>query len=208
MSSACVTCDCRSQDVAGIIHISSQISAKSDAVPQTYTSCFPSFDISLHSASSQHITLYRVMYTSSQGASGPSGNAGLPSALGQLVSGNHSTPQQISPEQSMSREIRRLIVRLLLDVFDFRANKRRFKHSVEKLRSQHEVRLPFRRPSTRLTCLKESSVTKEEFDALLKSLDRVGLGTNSGDAIHRPQLTRSDVLPVSVNSSPLRRIIH
>ena len=33
-------CNCCSQDVAGIIHTSSETSAKSDAVLQTYTSCF------------------------------------------------------------------------------------------------------------------------------------------------------------------------
>jgi hypothetical protein len=63
------------------------------------------------------------MYTLSQGTSGPSAHAGLRPAPGQpTVSGNHPAPQQISPEQSMSNEIRRLIVSPLVDVFDLRAN--------------------------------------------------------------------------------------
>lgn len=66
-----------------------------------------------------------------QGASGPSGNAGLRSAFGQpVVRGNQialeptlMSLQQISPEQPILREIRRLIVSLLIDAFDLRADK-------------------------------------------------------------------------------------
>ena len=39
---------------------------------------------------------------------------------------------------------------------------------------------------------------KEEFDALVKSLDRLGLGTSGGDADHRLQPTRSSALLMSV----------
>jgi hypothetical protein len=46
-------------------------------------------------------------------------------------------------------------------------------------------------------------VTKGEFDALVKSLDRLGLGTSGGDAVHRLQLTRSDALLTSVLLVPL-----
>lgn len=71
------------------------------------------------------------MSTPFQGASGPSGLAGLRPSLGQpAVSGNGVAfesalmlLQQIPPEQSMSRELRRLIVRLLVCAFDFRAEK-------------------------------------------------------------------------------------
>jgi len=59
-----------------------------------------------------------------QGASGPSGHTGLRAALGQrAVSGDHPAPQQISPEQSIPREIKRLIVSLLDDVFNPGAEK-------------------------------------------------------------------------------------
>jgi len=45
-------------------------------------------------------------------------------------------------------------------------------------------------------------VKKEEFDALVKSLDRLGLGTSDGDAIHRLQPARSGALFMSVSSTP------
>ena len=73
----------------------------------------------------------KVMSTPFQGASGPSGLAGLRLTLGQpSVSGNDVASesalillQQIPSEQPMSRELRRLIVRLLVCTFDFRAEK-------------------------------------------------------------------------------------
>ena len=52
-----------------------------------------------------------VMSTVSQGASGSTAHTGLRPAPGQPVMGGNR-PTQISPEQSMSREIKRLIVRL------------------------------------------------------------------------------------------------
>ena len=68
------------------------------------------------------------MSTPFQGTSGPNGLAGLPPAFGQpAVSGNHVAPdsalissQQILPEQS--HQLRKLIVRLLIDVFNLEAN--------------------------------------------------------------------------------------
>jgi len=41
-------------------------------------------------------------------------------------------------------------------------------------------------------------VKKEEFDALVKSLDRLGLGTGGEDADHGLQPTRSNALLMSV----------
>ena len=85
-----------------------------------------------------------------QGASGPSGHAGLRPALGQqAVSRNHPALQpaltqleQISTEQPIFREIRRLIVRLFVDAFDLKTNKSPVvKYSVETLLAQREVRL-------------------------------------------------------------------
>ena len=64
------------------------------------------------------------MSTVSQGASGSTAHTGFRPALGQpMVSGNHPALQQILPEQSISRDIKRLIVRPFVDVFDLRANK-------------------------------------------------------------------------------------
>jgi hypothetical protein len=65
------------------------------------------------------------MATSSRGDPGTSGHAGLRPALGQpVVSVNHITPQpaltwlkQVPPEQLILREIRRLVVRLLINPF-------------------------------------------------------------------------------------------
>ena len=56
--------------------------------------------------------------------------------------------------------------------------------------------------STQLTGKKESSVKKEEFDALVKSLGRQGLPETSGrDADHKLQPTQSALL-TSVFSTP------
>ena len=71
------------------------------------------------------------MSTPFQGASGPSGRSGLQPAFGQLaVSGDHAAPdsaltssQQISPEQSISHQLRRLTVSPLTEVFNLRADK-------------------------------------------------------------------------------------
>ena len=43
---------------------------------------------------------------------------------------------------------------------------------------------------------------KEEFDALVKNLDRLGLGTSNEDVAHRPQPARSGALLTSVSSTP------
>jgi hypothetical protein len=37
-------------------------------------------------------------------------------------------------------------------------------------------------------------VAKEKFDALLKGLERLGLGADDGDVVHGPQPTRNAVL--------------
>ena len=60
--------------------------------------------------------------------------------------------------------------------------------------------IPSFQRSIHLTGQKESSVTKEQIDALLKLLDKLGGGTNDGDAIHMLQSMQSDALLVSVNS--------
>jgi len=72
----------------------------------------------------------KLMSTPFEGASGPSGHAGLRPALRQPVRGNHATPvpvltwlEQAPPEQSISYQIRKLTVRLLVDVFDLRTDK-------------------------------------------------------------------------------------
>ena len=73
----------------------------------------------------------KSMSTTFQGASGPRGHAGTRLAFGQLtVSGSHTAPepslmslQQTLPEQSIFREIRKLIVRLFVGASDLRANK-------------------------------------------------------------------------------------
>ena len=83
----------------------------------------PPLEIAFHSH-------WELMSTPFQGASGPSGQAGLRPAFGQpAVSRNHTAPepvltelQQMSPEQSISYQLRRLVVRLLTDIFDVRAN--------------------------------------------------------------------------------------
>jgi hypothetical protein len=69
------------------------------------------------------------MATSYQGASGPSGYAGLQHVPIRPVSGNHTAPepvltrlQQPSQEQLILNELRKLTVRLLIDVFDLRVN--------------------------------------------------------------------------------------
>jgi hypothetical protein len=67
------------------------------------------------------------MATSYQGASGPSGHAGLQPVPVQLVSGNHAALepvltrlQQPSQEQLILNQIRKLTVSLLVDMFDLR----------------------------------------------------------------------------------------
>jgi hypothetical protein len=51
-------------------------------------------------------------------------------------------------------------------------------------------------------------VTKGEFDALVKSLNKLGLGVNDGDAVHRLQPARSGALLTSVFSAPLCWVPH
>ena len=51
-------------------------------------------------------------------------------------------------------------------------------------------------------------MTKEQINALLKWLDKLGVGMNDGDAIHKLQPTRSGALFVSVVSAPLCLIQH
>ena len=40
-------------------------------------------------------------------------------------------------------------------------------------------------------------MTKEQMDSLLKGLDRLGLGADDGDAVHKPQSIRSNALLMS-----------
>ena len=116
---------------------SSWTSAESDAATgavQRHTSCFrrPHIKLSILPPSrSRSIVIKKAMSTPLQGASGPSGHAGLRSVLGQpTVSGNGAASepalislQQISPEQSVFREIRTLIVRLLVGALGLMAKK-------------------------------------------------------------------------------------
>jgi len=51
-------------------------------------------------------------------------------------------------------------------------------------------------------------VTKEQIDALVKSLDRLGLGTGNGDVVDKLQSTGNSGLLVSVVSVPLYSIPH
>ena len=46
-------------------------------------------------------------------------------------------------------------------------------------------------------------MTKEMVVSLLEHLDRLGVGMNSGDAIHKQESTRSDTLFRSVISVPV-----
>ena len=57
--------------------------------------------------------------------------------------------------------------------------------------------------SIRMTGQKEPSVTKEQINALLKCLDKSGVGMNDGDATHKLQPERSGALLASVISAPL-----
>ena len=67
----------------------------------------------------------KLMSTPFQGASGPSGRAGLGTALGQpTVGGNHAAPKPVLislqqvPQEPISLQLRKLTVRLLADVFN------------------------------------------------------------------------------------------
>lgn len=124
-----------------------QTSAKSGAVMgavQTNTSYFgtpivrtafllslflPSFLPSLPPASSRSrsTATRKCMSTSYQGASGPSGHAGLQPAPGQPVNGNHAIPgpvltrlEQPSQERLTSNQIRKLTVRPFVERFNLR----------------------------------------------------------------------------------------
>ena len=50
-------------------------------------------------------------------------------------------------------------------------------------------------------------MTKEMVVTLLEHLDRLGVGMNSGDAIHKQEPTRSDALLRSAVSIPLYLIL-
>ena len=127
-----------------------QTSAKSEAVMgavQTNTSYFgtsivrtafflslflpsflPSFLPYPPASSRPHSTATRKrMSTYYQGASGPSGHAGLQPAPGQPVNGNHAIPgpvltrlEQPSQERLTSNQIRKLTVRPLIERFNLR----------------------------------------------------------------------------------------
>ena len=55
----------------------------------------------------------------------------------------------------------------------------------------------------RLISWKETSVTREKIDTLLKLVDRLGLRTDDGDVAPKLQSTRSDALLQSVISDPI-----
>ena len=44
-------------------------------------------------------------------------------------------------------------------------------------------------------------MTKKKFDAMLKGLERLGLGADDGDVFHRPQPTQNDAVLMSVTSA-------
>ena len=67
------------------------------------------------------------MSAPSQGTSGPGGRVGYQPAPERLVSGNHTAPEplltwlgQTATEQSVSNEIKRLVVRAFASVLSFR----------------------------------------------------------------------------------------
>ena len=89
----------------------------------------PKNDI-LPSSTSRSTVTRKPMSTSYQGASGPSGYGGLRPAPIQPVSKNYAKPElvltqsdQVSQEQLMSNQIRKLTVRPLVDVSNLRVNK-------------------------------------------------------------------------------------
>ena len=45
-------------------------------------------------------------------------------------------------------------------------------------------------------------MTKEQIDALVKGLDRLGYGASDGDGIYKSQPTRTEVQPASVIPAP------
>ena len=59
------------------------------------------------------------------------------------------------------------------------------------------------RRNIRLTGQKESAVTKEQIDTLLKSLDKAGVGTNGGGTANKLQSMQGDALLVLAISFPL-----
>lgn len=77
-----------------------------------------------------------------------------------------------------------------------------YKQSVEMLSSRHEVR-SCPAGGVCLTNKKESNVTKGQIDDLVKSLDRLGMGSSGREAVHKLQSIRSDALLTSVNPVPL-----
>ena len=46
-------------------------------------------------------------------------------------------------------------------------------------------------------------MTKEQINALVKSLDKLGLGTDDGDGVHGPQSTQNEALLMLALSVPL-----
>jgi len=137
------------------------------------------------------------MSTSSQGTLGSSG---LTSALGRpAVSGNHPAPKPALPSlQSISHELRGLTVSPLTDVFCLKADKLQaicFKATVTKRGTIVSLRR-----SIRLTSQKESAVTKEQINALLKLLDKPGV---EGDVVHKLQSTHMSVVSVPLFSPTL-----
>jgi len=142
------------------------------------------------------------MSTPSQGASSASG---LIPALGRLaVSGSHAAPepalgllQRIPPEQSISHQLRGLTVSPLTDVFGLRADK--LQAICRKAAVTERGTILSLRTSIRLTSQKKSAVTKEQIDALLKSLDKPGV---EGDAVHKLQSTHMSVASVPLCLTP------
>ena len=115
--------------------------------------------------------------------------------------------QQTSSGQSISNEIRRLIVRTFTNIFNFRPWG--YKLPVIQARCPDTARgkvLSFER-GARLIGRYELSATKEKNGALLKELERLGLGVGGGDAAHKLRPTRSDAVLALVNSVLVRSLI-
>ena len=186
-----------------------------------YASCFRHLHLAdniLPPWRSSSTVTKKLMSTPFQGASGPSGHAGLGTAPGQpTVSGNHAAPkpvlislQQIPPkEQPISLQLRKLTVRFFADVFNLGLTNYSVVQAIRRnIAGTARGTIPSLRRSIHLTGQKESSVTKGHIDALLKLLDKLDGGTNDGDAIHCPQSTQSDALFTSVTSDPSCLIRH
>ncbi|KAF9793377.1 hypothetical protein BJ322DRAFT_1216082, partial [Thelephora terrestris] len=71
-------------------------------------------------------------------------------------------------------------------------------HTSPEQSTVNQIRKLTRTVDTILRQQEESSVTKDQFDGLLKALDRLGLGMNDGNVVYKPQLIRNDSLLISL----------